>query len=277
MAGPGQSQSRAKAWAAGIDAARRRAGLTLPDGLAEHAAWLGRLLSQWAIAEVAPGRLMPWLAVSYGFGIVVYFTADREPVWWAAVALALAGIVVAILARRRVIGFPLALGFAAGAVGFATGTLRTAHRGPSGFALFGFERDPVGFRRDPRGTRTQRPHHRARPSHRKNRRLSERPDRVRLAVRKNTAPAVGSFIELKAHLSPPLAPLRPGGYDFARDMYFQSIGASGYALGKIKVTPPPVRRLLAALCRRRSTASVKRSTSAFALSSRATKVRSPPR
>ena len=64
---------------------------------------------------------------------------------------------------------------------------------------------------------------------------------MRLAVRKNTAPAVGSFIELKAHLSPPLAPLRPGGYDFARDMYFKSIGASGYALGKIKVTPPPVR------------------------------------
>jgi competence protein ComEC len=72
------------------------------------------------------------------------------------------------------------------------------------------------------------------------RRLNEAPDRVRLAVRKNTAPAVGSFVELKAHLSPPLAPLRPGGYDFARDMFFQRIGASGYALGKIKVVAPPV-------------------------------------
>jgi competence protein ComEC len=26
-------------------------------------------------------------------------------------------------------------------------------------------------------------------------------------------------------LSPPLEPLRPGGYDFARDMYFQSIAS----------------------------------------------------
>jgi competence protein ComEC len=41
-------------------------------------------------------------------------------------------------------------------------------------------------------------------------------------------------------LSPPLPPLRPGGYDFARDMYFQRIGASGYALGKIQVVTPPV-------------------------------------
>jgi competence protein ComEC len=102
MADNEQRGTRAGAWAAEVDAARRRAGITQPDGLAERAAWLGRLLSQWAIAEVAPGRLMPWLAVSYGLGIVVYFTADREPMWWAAVALALAGIVVAILARRRV-------------------------------------------------------------------------------------------------------------------------------------------------------------------------------
>jgi hypothetical protein len=42
---------------------------------------------------------------------------------------------------------------------------------------------------------------------------------VRVSVRKGTAPAVGSFVEFKARLSPPLEPLRPGGYDFARDMY----------------------------------------------------------
>src|SRR5262249_42869465 len=60
-------------------------------------------------------------------------------------------------------------------------------------------------------------------------------ERVRVAVRKGRAPAVGSFVEFKAHLSPPLQPLRPGGCDFAREMYFQRIGPSGYALGAIKV------------------------------------------
>src|SRR5690606_16913893 len=50
---------------------------------------------------------------------------------------------------------------------------------------------------------------------------------------------VGSFIEVKARLTPPLAPLRPGGYDFARDLYFQGIGASGFVLGKITLHAPP--------------------------------------
>jgi competence protein ComEC len=68
------------------------------------------------------------------------------------------------------------------------------------------------------------------------------PERVRVAVRKGSAPAVGIFVELKAHLSPPLQPLRPGGYDFACDMYFQRIGASGYALGAIKMKAPPIER-----------------------------------
>jgi len=70
--------------------------------------------------------------------------------------------------------------------------------------------------------------------------VASAPRRVRVAVRKGSAPAVGSFVELKAHLSPPLQPLRPGGYDFARDMYFRRIGASGYALGAIKVKPAQV-------------------------------------
>ena len=65
-------------------------------------------------------------------------------------------------------------------------------------------------------------------------------DRVRLSVKKGTAPDVGSFVELKARLQPPLAPMRPGSYDFARDMYFQGIGASGFAMGSIKIVDPPV-------------------------------------
>ena len=59
-------------------------------------------------------------------------------------------------------------------------------------------------------------------------------------MRKGAAPAVGEFVRLRARLSPPLEALRPGGYDFARDMFFQRIGASGYALGAIKVDKPPI-------------------------------------
>src|SRR5215831_11396885 len=125
MADSGNRRARAKAWTAEAEAARRRAGLALPEGVAGASSRLRRLLAQWALAEVAPGRLMPWLAVAYGFGIVVYFTADHEPAWWAAIGFAFAAAAVAIGARQRPIGFSLALGLAAIAFGFATATLRT--------------------------------------------------------------------------------------------------------------------------------------------------------
>jgi competence protein ComEC len=236
----GRSRTRAKAWAAEIDAARQRAGLLWPEGLAGSAGWLRKLFGEWAIAEVAPGRLLPWLPVAFGFGIVAYFTADREPAAWAAASAALAGVIVAFLARRLALGFAIALGFAAIAAGFATATLRT-QRIAHPVLLFTVSSVTLSGFVEIREERERSDRIVVRVHTIEGRRLNETPDRVRLAVRKTTAPAVGSFVELKAHLSPPLAPLRPGGYDFARDMFFQRIGASGYALGKIKVVAPPVR------------------------------------
>ena len=235
----GRPRAGAKAWAPEIDAARRPAGVFLPDGVADAAGSLRDLISKWVAAEVAPGRLMPWLPVSFGCGIAGYFAADREPASWAALTLAIASIVTVFAARRRSFVFPLALGFAAFTSGFATATLQTARiahpilQHPvatavvAGFVEIREERE----RSDRIVVRVQRfdaP------------RVTPAPGRVRVAVRKGSAPAVGSFVELKAHLSPPLQPLRPGGYDFARDMYFQRIGASGYALGAIKTMAPPV-------------------------------------
>jgi competence protein ComEC len=73
------------------------------------------------------------------------------------------------------------------------------------------------------------------------RRLEDAPQRVRLSLRKGTAPNVGAFVELNARLNPPLAPLKPGSYDFARDLYFQGIGAAGFVSGEIKTKEPKAR------------------------------------
>jgi competence protein ComEC len=227
----------AKTWSPEIDAGRRSTGLLLPDGVVDAAGSLRNLISQWLAAEVAPGRLMPWLPVAFGFGIVVYFTADREPNWLAVLPLAIAGVAGTFFVRHRPIAFPLVLGIAAATLGFAVATLQTlriAHpilqHPVASVALGGFveireerERSDRIVVRVERFDATQ---------------IAPPPDRVRVAVRKGSAPAVGAFVELKAHLSPPLQPLRPGGYDFARDMYFQRIGASGYSLGTIKVKSP---------------------------------------
>jgi competence protein ComEC len=237
MADNEQRRTRAKVWAAEVDAGRRRAGFMLPESLANGATWLGRLLSEWAVAEAAPGRLLPWLPVAFGFGIVVYFTADREPAAWAAAALALAGIVVAILTRRRALGFAIALAFAAIAAGFAIATLQTA-RIAHPVILFPVTATVTGYV-ESREERARSDRIVVGVQHIEARRLDPEPVRLRVAVRKGTAPAVGSFVSFKAHVAPPLAPLRPGGYDFARDLYFQRIGASGYVLGSIKALPAP--------------------------------------
>ena len=236
MARGGDTGPRTRA-VAGVIAAGRRAGVASGD-LAHRSESLRKLVADWALAEVAPGRLLPWLAVAFGFGAVLYLAADTEPALWAATSAAVVAGALAFLARQRVLAFPLLLGLAGTAAGFAVATWQTARiahpvlRAPVSTAtLGGYVEIREGRERSDRVT--------LHVTQLDARRITVRPERVRLAIRKDTAPPVGSYIELKAHLSPPLPPLRPGGYDFARDMYFQQIGASGYALGKIKVVAPP--------------------------------------
>ncbi len=238
MAEQERSRSRAKVWAAELDAARRRAGLLLPDWLSVPADRLSRALSQWLAAEVAPGRLLPWLAVAYGFGIVGYFAAQREPAWWAALTALTLSLALCFLARRRPIGFALALALAGVAAGFATATLKTMRIAHPVLAYATWNAHVEGFV-EGREERARSDRIVVRVARFDAPRLRVKPERVRVAVRKGSAPAVADFVSFKAHLAPPLQPLSPGGYDFARDLYFQAIGASGFVLGKIAQAKPP--------------------------------------
>src|SRR5262249_56917731 len=69
------------------------------DGITDGTRRLRERMSAWVAAETAPGRLLPWIPVAFGFGIVAYFAADREPAWWASAASAIAAIVAAYLAQ----------------------------------------------------------------------------------------------------------------------------------------------------------------------------------
>ena len=231
---PGRTQGIAGTWPP-RDAAR--AGGFAPSGLD---AWgsLADVLRQWIAAEAGAGRLLPWVPVAFGVGIAFYFAADREPVAPVTAAAATVLCAAAFLLRRQKI-FPIAVMVAAIAAGFAVATWKTrliAHgvlaRPMYAVSLSGFvEARDIRERTDRfvlRVTQMDAP------------RASIPLERVRLSVRKGTAPDVGSFVTLKARLQPPLAPLRPGSYDFGRDMYFQGIGASGFVTGAIKTVEPPV-------------------------------------
>ena len=81
-------------------------------------------IREWAVLEVGAGCLLPWFAVAFGAGIVLYFATEHEPVWRAASALAVVATIVAVLLRRPV-ALVLGLGFLAIAAGFAIATLKT--------------------------------------------------------------------------------------------------------------------------------------------------------
>src|SRR5436305_7435036 len=117
--------ARAAMWRAGF-AAGGGPLLWWPAGLEDFARGLVQRAWGWAQAEVAPGRLVPWLAVAFGLGTILYFTADQEPSPWAAGAALAAAGAAAIAVRRRTIAFPLLLGLATIAAGFAAGTFKRA-------------------------------------------------------------------------------------------------------------------------------------------------------
>lgn len=244
MADEGEAKGRARAGA-------RAGARTWPlGGRAQGASpgWLGALpplarsagtrIGDWAAHDGAPGRLVPWLPVAFGLGVVLYFAADREPFLWAGVALTTIAVTLCILARARPLAFPVAVAAAAIAFGFTLATWKTARIAHPVLTAPAFNVLLSGY------VETREERERSdRIVIRVYKMSGARPEialeRVRVSVRKGMAPPVASFVELRARLNPPLSPLRPGGYDFARDHYFQRLGATGFVLGAIRQVAPP--------------------------------------
>lgn len=226
----GKARSRAHALPAAVArAGRAHGGLALGAGLWAR---LGTL----AAAEAGPGRLFPWIPVAFGAGVVLYFAAAHEPVLAVASVTAVTFCLAAFFARRRGGAF-IALALAAAiAAGFAVATLRAARvahaildRPLAGATVSGFV--------EAREFRERTDRFVLRVTSLQSARAAPQLERVRLSVRKGAVPEVGSHVTFKARLSPPLQPLRPGSYDFARDLYFQGIGASGIVQGAIRAEP----------------------------------------
>lgn len=237
MTDQNRPRGRAETWQP-WGAAGRRPTLAWPDTLSRFADAAARRLREWAFADVGPGRLVPWLAIAFGFGIVLYFTAEREPSLWAGLVAFVAASIAAMLVRHRPVAFPVAVAIAAAAAGFATATAKRLVIAHPVLSAANWNVDLAGFV-ETREERERSDRIVVRIARIEGPRLTEKLERIRVSVRKGTAPAVGSFVEMKARLTPPLEPLLPGGYDFARDMYFQGLGASGFALGRIRTAAPP--------------------------------------
>lgn len=205
--------------------------------------WRNRLASA---AAAQAGRLFLWVPVGLMPGILFYFSLPSEP--WpylgACLLLALAVLAAWLPPPRRLWAWPLLLA----ALGFTSAQLR-AHRvhAPQITAELRY--------RQVEGTVAA-----LEPMDDKLRLTLSRPiveglapqatpGRIRISLR-GEYPGLqpGERVRVKATLYPLPPPVQPGGYDFGRHFYFQSIGGTGYAMSgveRVEAPQPGAQALLA--------------------------------
>jgi competence protein ComEC len=197
--------------------------LTPREVPAAIAAWLRRCFASEA------DRYFLWTPVFMAIGIGAYFSLPFEPrLWPALVLLGLSGLALWLARRRPMIALCAAAVFAT-AVGFAAAVWRAdrvaapvLERALSGTLtgrVISVERTeagalvatvaPQGFAGLPE---------------------EETPAKVRLNIRiRDSALRPGAVVELRARLMPPPEPVSAHGFDFARQAWFQGLGAVGFA------------------------------------------------
>ena len=196
-----------------------------------HAAGLRiHLDAAWATER---HRVLLWVPVLFGAGNGLYLTLPVEPIAWIAPAAAGFFALAALLMRRHTAP---ALGLAALALlaaGIAAADWRSDRvsapvlAGPIGPVDVSGRVVWVGAGAGPQRYLLDRVViERLAPE--------ETPARVRLSVRGNVPADVaspGSWLRALASLRPPPAPAEPGAWDFARQAWFQRIGAVGFVYG----------------------------------------------
>lgn len=203
--------------------------------------FLQKLKADW-VAETRSGRLVLWLPVLMGLGVLFYFSAPQEPSLLVCVILAGLSMTGAVLARHHAIPFGFLLALSAGAFGFTVAAAHTAWIAHEVVMPPPFPVRLTGYvEKVERRTNSERILLRLDGS--PIRGLTQSPERVRLTLRKGTAPAVGTRISQLAQLLPPLGAAMPGAHDFGRAPWFAGIGAVGFGLGSPTIEPEGVQPL----------------------------------
>ena len=174
-----------------------------------------------------------WLPVFFGVGIAIYFSLSFEPSASDAVRAVAIPVTLLVGFRRyfalRCLFMCLlfaGMGFAVTKIKADTVNARFIDTGGEPVTISGNIVE-IGYANDfPRLTLN-------------NLRIDELgkelPDKIRLNVRTKIRDEIrpGDRVITDAVLMPPPPPATPGGYDFARQAYFQSIGATGYTVKQV--------------------------------------------
>lgn len=176
-----------------------------------------------------------WAPVGFGIGVAIYFSLSAEPdplVGFAALGTA----IVTYVGTRRAYGIVavIALMLAVVAAGFVVAQTRAGwveapilvkEHGPIWLAGAVLAVDPR-----PNGQRVTFDVQEA-----DGLAPDRTPRRVRISVRTDGVdPVPGQALRVRAVLMPPPEPVAPDAYDFGRALYFQRIGAVGYAVSPLE-------------------------------------------
>lgn len=191
---------------------------------------LAMRVREWASTDLA--RLSLWTPVAIAAGAGLYFSLKTEPPWQMSVLF----VCVTLAASRWRTRFqPITLALMFAALGFAAADFRTA------------QVDAPQLWRDLGIVETTGRLVSIEESHDRRRYViallsiegvdqQDLPARARISWRgEGFDAAPGDVISVRAGLSPPPPPVAPAAFDYARQLYFQRIGAVGFA-----VTAPEV-------------------------------------
>lgn len=194
----------------------------------------GERLRSWLGIDSDAGVL--WPAVLIGAGISIYFALGSEPPI-TVLLLATAALAAALLFTvSDSIGRFMVLGLVLVSIGFTVGAVRTRLVEAPLIAEEGGAVDIQG-----RLVLSETQASGARRILLDEVRISElagdaTPARIRLTVRTQMGAVYpGDRVSLRAVLLPLPGPVMPGGYDFARRLYYQQIGAVGFAISAVTI------------------------------------------
>lgn len=195
--------------------------------------WPPRLAAGFASCFLAEReRWVLWTPALLGLGIAAYFALPADPPIWLAPVIALSAAAAAVAGRRQQGALLGCLVVIIVAGGFAAADLRTrtvaapvlAKRlGPA--AVEGRIAEVMGTSEGRRLVIEAPKISRLAPE--------KTPQRVRLSLPGDNGSklVVGDLVRLRAMLMPPPGPVAPGAFDFARQAWFEGLGAVGFAVG----------------------------------------------
>lgn len=175
-----------------------------------------------------------WIPVLYAIGILIYFTILREPNPYIGIFSSITCLITALIFRKKNLIFYILIILFFILAGFTGANIRAIlvkapvlEKEIRGISLEGKIEEIATYKK----------HYRVFLTNIKTDKipLEKTPKKIRLTVLTDINDAkAGDIIEVRAALSPPPKAVLPDTYDFARNAYFQGIGATGFAVSDFK-------------------------------------------